>query len=42
MIGNLLQLFVHGCDKWMASGGPWEGGGLQAPKISACIWQVSK
>jgi len=27
--------------KWEASGVRWEVGGWQAPKISACIWQVS-
>jgi len=37
-MGDLLQLFVYGCDKWVASGGYWEGGGRQAPKVSACIW----
>jgi len=41
-MGNLLQLFVYGCDKWMACYGHWEGGGLQAPKINACISQASK
>jgi len=45
-MGNLLQLFVYGCDKWMASGRRWvyivSGKcGWQAPKISTCIWQVS-
>jgi len=38
---DLLQLFAHGYDKWVLSRGHWEGGGWQAPKISACIWQVS-
>jgi len=41
MMGNLLQLFVYGCDKWMVSCGRWEGGWWQAPKISMCIWQAS-
>jgi len=40
-MGNLLQLFVYGCDKWVATCGLWEVGGWQAPKISACIWQAS-
>jgi len=26
-MGDLLQLFAHGYDKWVASGGRWEGGG---------------
>jgi len=41
MMGNLLQLFAHACDKWVVSGGRWEGDGWQAPKISTCIWQAS-
>jgi len=41
MMGDLLQLFVHGCDKWVASCACWEVSGWQAPKISECIWQVS-
>jgi len=41
MGANLLQLFAHGRNKWVSSRGHWEGGGWQAPKISACIWQVS-
>jgi len=40
-MGNLLQLFAHRYDKWVASRGRREVGGWQAPKISACIWQVS-
>jgi len=41
-MGNLLQLFAYGCDKWVASGGCWVyilvgNCGWQAPKISACI-----
>jgi len=27
MMGDLLQLFVHRFDKWMASCGGWDGGG---------------
>jgi len=41
-MGDLLQLFAHGYSKWLASGRRWEVGEWQAPKISACIWQVSK
>jgi len=41
-MGNLLQLFAHGCDRWVASGRRWEVSGWQAPKISVCIWQASK
>jgi len=41
MMANLWQLFAHICSKWVASCGRWEGGGWQAPKISACIWQAS-
>jgi len=41
MMGDLLQLFAHACDKWVASGRCWAVGGWQAPEISACIWQVS-
>jgi len=41
MMGDLLQLFVHGCDKCVASCRHWEVDGWQAPKICACIWQVS-
>jgi len=26
-MGNLLQLFAHGCDRWVASCGWWEVGG---------------
>jgi len=37
----ILQLFVYGYNKWVASCGRWEGGGWQASKISACIWQAS-
>jgi len=40
-MGDLLQLFAHGYDKWVSSGGRWEVGEWQVPKISACIWQVS-
>jgi len=36
-----LQQFAYRCDKWVASGGRWEGGGWQAPNISAYIWQAS-
>jgi len=39
-MGNLLQLFSHRCNKWVASGGHWEVDGWQAPKISACICQA--
>jgi len=35
-MGNILQLFARGCDQWVASGGCWEVGGWQAPKISGC------
>jgi len=41
MMGDLLQLFVHTYYKWVACCGRWEVSGWQAPKISACIWQVS-
>jgi len=40
-MGDLLQSFAHGCGKWVTSCIRWEVGGRQAPKISACIWQVS-
>jgi len=40
-MANLLQVFIYGCSKWVASDGSWESGGWQAPKISACIWQAS-
>jgi len=40
MVANLLQLFAHACDKWVACCRRWEVGGW-APKISACIWQAS-
>jgi len=45
-MGNLLQLFAHRCDKWVASYGRWVyilvgNCGWQAPNISTCIWQVS-
>jgi len=36
-MGNLLQLFAHGCGKWVTSCMRWEVGGWQAPSISACI-----
>jgi len=48
-MGNLLQ-YIHQLEmrsnKWVASGGCWVyilvgNCGWQAPKISACIWQVS-
>jgi len=43
-MGCILQ-YMHQLEmrsnKWVASGGRWEVGGLQALKISACIWQVS-
>jgi len=42
MMGDLLQLFAHGCGKWVTSCMRWEVGRWQAPKISACIWQASK
>jgi len=35
-MGDLLQLFAYGYDKWVSSGGHWEVGEWQAPKISAC------
>jgi len=46
MMGSLLQLFVHRCDKCMASCGGWVyilvgNCGWQASTISTCIWQVS-
>ena len=40
-MGYLLQLFAHGYDKWVVSGGRGEGGGQQAPKISVCLLQAS-
>jgi len=27
MMGYILQLFAHGCEKWVASGGCWEVSG---------------
>jgi len=41
MMGDLLQLFAHGCGKWVTSCMRWEVGGWQAPKISTCIWEAS-
>jgi len=40
-MGNILQLFVRGCDKWVVCCGHWEVGGWQAPKISVCIRKAS-
>jgi len=40
-MGDLLQLFAHICNRWVASCRRWVVGGWQAPKISTCIWQVS-
>jgi len=40
-MGYKLQLFVHGCDRWVASCRHWEVGGWKAPKIGAYIWQGS-
>jgi len=44
-MANLLQLFAYRCDKWVASCGRWEVGGLWALTISGCTvskcWIVS-
>jgi len=41
MMQNILQLFAHGCSKWVACCGCGDVGGWEAPMISACIWQAS-
>jgi len=46
MMGSLLQYTLYQLEmtsnKWVASCGGWEGGGWKEPKVSTCIWQVSK
>jgi len=45
MMENLLQLFAHGCDKWVASCGRWglrgdgcrQLVGVNGKQVSVCI-----
>jgi len=32
-MGDLLQLFVYGCDKWVACCGRWDVGGWWARRL---------